>query len=299
MYLKTTKLSIIHEKISKSATKLIKEVEKEEIYFLSPPHTVSLALGLYINEPVALSLFNFDNSLKLKDKLIQILKKFILVAKEEKIENQDSLRIITPYEIFETLSHLKDFMLFTMWCRRRVLTKILKSSKIEENVKWYGEHGQTDIYKYLQYLEYVLASFNLATSFGLNVWWSQIFEKKKSYQEKYLRITTPGILFLDLYADYIIGKLTKDELASQLEKLILLPKIMLETSRKIINEAVEITLFLLAKYVAAKIESSTEFIVTPYTQILANDIINLLQLYDSERLDIDILIKKILVRWKK
>jgi len=298
MYLKTTKLSMIHEKISKSATKLIKEVEWEGIYFLSPPHTVSLALGLYINEPTALSLFNINNSLKLKDKLIQILKKYI-VAKEEKIENQDNLRTITPYEIFETLSHLKNYMLFTIWCRRRVLTKILRSSKVEESAKSYGKHGQTDIYKYLQYLEYVLASFNLATSFGLNVWWSQLFEKKKSYQEKYLRITTPGILFLDLYADYIIGKLTKDDLTSQLEKLILLPKIMLETSRKIINEAVEITLFLLARYVAEKIESSTEFIITPYTQILANDIINLLQLYDSERLDIDMLIKKILVRWKK
>jgi hypothetical protein len=281
--------------------KIIKEIEqREDIVFLASPDRLRITIGLYRNISQALKLFNMTGSGSLKDKMVDVLKRFILSYKEfgdKELKNAD-LRRITIGEIFKALNHLKDTMYLTLWCSRRELIKILKSPETEKQAKSYGRHGETDIYTYLKSLEYILSSFNLATSFYITLWERQLFEGTMPVQTKFLRITLPGLLFLDTYANYSVGVIGESELDMRLRDLIAVPKLMLNYVRKTIDNIVEIPLIALARSVAEELENilKTNFMIN--IPIISNDIVALLSLYEVNKVDLYSLLKKSLIRWK-
>jgi hypothetical protein len=278
---------------------VMREIERKEgIAFLSPPDRVRIAIALYKGELKALQCFHVENHKSLRDRMVKVLRDYIVTFKPSVSSNKDDLKSVALREVFKTLLYLKDFMPLSLWCRRRRLTNILELSEVEKKAKKYGKRGQTDVYNYLKRLEYIVSSFNLATSFGYDVWWSQLYEGKKPNQEKFIRITVPGALFLDIYADYVMEKFGESELESKLEEIVLLPKFTLDVLREKISAVGELPLFPLTKEIAKYLEVQTRLEVTPYTQLLANDIVNLLLLYERERLDGRMLTNKMVVRWK-
>jgi hypothetical protein len=304
-------IKTVDELVSENYEEILREIElREDVVFLSPPDRVSLAIGLYLNVPKVLELFGIERSrdlsdkpsdkMTLRDKMTWILEKFISSYKqyEGKTIKEERLSYITIGEVFKLLSYLRDISSLHMWCVRRELLRILKASSAEKKAKRYGRHGQTDVYKYLGYLERLLSSFNMVTSFNFGSWMSQILEERKPYQMKMLRITLPGTLLLSVYARYALGGLTDPELRLELENIVILPKFVIDYVRAKLNNVGEITILPLARLVAEEMENRIGINVMTYLPLLTNDIINLLLLYERNRVDIDALHERGLVRWR-
>jgi hypothetical protein len=293
----------VDELASENYEEILREIElREGVVFLSPPDRVSLAIGLYLNIPKVLKLFGIERSRddKLRDKMTWILEKFISSYKqyEGKTIKEEGLSYITIGEVFKLLSYLRDISSLHTWCVRRELLRILKASNAEKKAKRYGKHGQTDIYTYLGILERLLSSFNMVTSFNFGSWMNQILEERKPNQMKMLRITLPGTLLLSVYARYALGELTDPELRLELKNIVILPKFVIDYVRAKLNNVGEITILPLARLVAEEIENRIGINVMTYLPLLTNDIINLLLLYERNRVDIDALHERGLVRWR-
>jgi hypothetical protein len=296
-------IKTVNELVSENYEEILREIElREGVVFLSPPDRVSLAIGLYLNIPKVLKLFGIERSRnnRLSDKMTWILEEFISSYKqyEGKTIKEEGLSYITIGEIFKLLSYLRDISSLHMWCVRRELLRILKASNAEKRAKQYGRHGQTDIYTYLGILERLLSSFNMVTSFNFGSWMNQILEERKPYQMKMLRITLPGTLLLSVYARYALGGLTDPELRLELKNIVILPKFVIDYVRAKLNNVGEITILPLARLVAEEIENRIGVNVMMYLPLLTNDIINLLLLYERNRVDIDALHERGLVRWR-
>jgi len=294
-------LARINESLGGNYEGIIKEIEQREgIVFLASSDKVRLAIGLYLDNKQVLKLFDINSSGSLRDKMAQILKKFVIGYKE--FEGKDikdkSLSKITINEVFKTLTYLRDSMYLRMWCFRRGLTRILKAINAEVSAKSYDRHGATEIYSYLGCLEQLLSSFNLASSFSIELWRRQIFEGARPTHAKVLRITLPGLLLLEVYTNYVMGILKEPELESKLKDIIIIPKFMLDYVRKIINNVGETTLAPLARLVAEELENNLKVNIMMYIPILSNDIIVLLTLYERNKIDIDSIYERGLVRWK-
>jgi hypothetical protein len=293
-------IKTVDELVSENYEGILREIElREGVVFLSPPDRVPLAIGLYLNVPEVLNLFGIDSSGSLSDKMTWILEKFVSSYKqyEGKISKEERLSYITVSEIFKLLSYLRDISTLHIWCVRRELLRILKASSAEKKAKWYGGHGQTDIYAYLGYLERLLSSFNMVTSFSFGSWMNQFIEERKPYQMKMLRITLPGTLLLSVYARYALGGLTDSELRLELKNIVILPKFIIDYVRAKLSTVGEITILPLARLVAEEMENRIGINVMTYLPLLTNDIINLLLLYERNRVNIDALHERGLVRW--
>jgi hypothetical protein len=294
----------IKKRIGGDFKRLIKEIEvREGVAFIAYPDRIQLAIGLYINDHDTLGLFGIDGSGSLKDKMVKILRAFIISYEEckDKDAKNSDLRIITINEIFKTLNHLRNIIHLSSWTLRRELLAILKPPNTEIVAKKYGKHGQSPIYHYLMVLEYLLSSFNLATSFMPIAWKRQLEGEAKSTQIKPLRITLPGQLLLDVYANFAVKSIRDSELETYLRTIVSIPKFILDHARDVINKVIEIPLVALTQSIIEELNNTLRIDFSNlfmYTTTILNDVVALLILYEQNRIDFDALIEKGLIRWK-
>jgi len=150
-----------------------------------------------------------------------------------------------------------------------------------------GKHG------YLRVLGYLLSSFNLATNL--------VYDGRRLTETDFIRITLPGQMFLEAYAGFALGTIRESELEDYLRDVVSVPKLMLDHARKTINDVVELPLIALAHSITEKMNStlnSSPIDPRRYLTEIANDITTLLMLYEGDRVDVDMLVERGLVRWK-
>ena len=266
---------------------LLRRVEVEEgVVFIAHPDSVGLALGLYLNDPNVLRLFDVDGSGSLKDKMVRVLEKLIegyqvFEYKDLKDSNPDR---VTVNEIFKALNFLKNSVYLGGLCASGLVVRVLKSP---EAVLAAGKHC------YLRVLGYLLSSFNLATNL--------VYDGRRLTETDFMRITLPGQMFLDAYASFALGSIHESELKAYLRGVISAPKLMLDYARKTINDVVELPILALARSVAEDMSftlNSDHINLYMYLTEIANDITTLLMLYEEDRVDVDMLVERGLVRWK-
>jgi len=312
MYFKVSSLTSQKLRIKKKFGGLetvIREIEtKEGLRFLSHKNKLSLVATLYLGidkksqrrKSLNNWLYNITTykDLSLKEKLVNALIDLTLNIHENEHELCKDLSMVTGLDVLKTITYLKIYT--GMWFSRSTFFYILKGDVAVKYVKRYRKKGATKAYHYLDVLEDVLSSFNLATSFSLDLWWGQIRRELKPTQVKVLRITAPGALFLDAYSNFKLGGINIDVFRQDLLKIITLPSLMLKVAEEAVNRLAEVTLQSLTLEVKDAISSHMgDYDVRPYMNLIASDLSNLLVLYTMHKLDSESLLKKMLVRWKQ
>ena len=168
MGLKVHKLkSLINKARREKLSKIIKEIkQKENIVFLSSPHSLALAVLLYMKDREATRLLVGELCENYKRCMVKALKNIIMKASEEPENIKYTMKKPTSEVLYgyliDTLSYLRDHIAYMLWFERAVL--YLKLRPYPHEIKSYGRKGRTAIYHYLDAIENILSSFNLSIS---------------------------------------------------------------------------------------------------------------------------------------